>query len=170
MEKRIASLFLTLMLCMGLAAPAWADSAVTVKVDLEVDYSAAYEALEELNALRRAEGVGELVMDAAMMEMAVQRAAECTISLSHTRPNGQDFDTARPSGAAYEKQDMAENIHYSSGESDAASGSSLRCDFWKFHGKYPELPVSPAASVRFYHQSALTGDLRHSASGDSRYH
>lgn len=123
MEKRIASLFLTLMLCMGLAAPAWADSAVTVKVDLEVDYSAAYEALEELNALRRAEGVGELVMDAAMMEMAVQRAAECTISLSHTRPNGQDFDTARPSGAAYEKQDMAENIHYSSGESDAASAT-----------------------------------------------
>ena len=59
---------------------------------------------------------------------------------------------------------------YQSGESDAASGSSLRCDFWKFHGKYPELPVSPAASVRFYHQSALTGDLRHSASGDSRYH
>lgn len=123
MKKRIASLFLTLVLCLGLAAPAWANSTVTVKVDLEVDYSAAYEALEELNALRREAGIGELVMDAAMMEMAVQRAAECTISLSHTRPNGQDFDTARPSGAAYEKKDMAENIHYSSGESDAASAT-----------------------------------------------
>lgn len=123
MTKRIASLFLILVFCLGLAASAWADSTVTVKVDLEVDYSAAYEALEELNALRREAGIGELVMDAAMMEMAVQRAAECTISLSHTRPNGQDFDTARPSGVAYEKKDMAENIHYSSGESDAASAT-----------------------------------------------
>lgn len=110
MKHRIASLFLTLVLCMGLAAPVWAASTVTVKVDLEVDYSAAYEALEELNALRREAGIGELVMDAAMMEMALQRAAECTISFSHTRPDGRDFDTARPSGAAYEKQDMAENI------------------------------------------------------------
>ena len=48
MKHRIASLFLTLVLCMGLAAPVWAASTVTVKVDLEVDYSAAYEALEEL--------------------------------------------------------------------------------------------------------------------------
>ena len=123
MKQRIASLFLTLVLCLGLTAPASADSTVTVKVDLEVDYSAAYEALDELNALRREAGIGELVMDAAMMEMAVQRAAECTISLSHTRPNGQNFDTARPSGAAYEKKDMAENIHYSSGNSDAASAT-----------------------------------------------
>lgn len=68
MKHRIASLFLTLVLCMGLAAPVWAASTVTVKVDLEVDYSAAYEALEELNALRREAGIGELVMDAAMME------------------------------------------------------------------------------------------------------
>ena len=123
MKQRIASLFLTLVLCLGLTAPASADSTVTVKVDLEVDYSAAYEALDELNALRREAGIRELVMDAAMMEMAVQRAAECTISLSHTRPNGQNFDTARPSGAAYEKKDMAENIHYSSGNSDAASAT-----------------------------------------------
>ena len=53
MKKRMVSLFLTLVLCLGLAAPAWADSTVTVKVDLEVDYTEAYEALEELNALRR---------------------------------------------------------------------------------------------------------------------
>ena len=110
MKQRIASLLLTLVLCLGLTAPAWADSTVTVKVDLEVDYSAAYEALEELNALRREAGIGELVMDAAMMEMAVRRAAECAISFSHTRPDGQGFDTARPSGTTYEKQDMAENI------------------------------------------------------------
>ena len=123
MKQRIASWFLALALCMGLAAPALAAATVTVKVDLEVDYSAAYEALEELNALRREAGVGELVMDENMMEMALQRAAECTISLSHTRPNGEGFETARPSGSAYQKQDMAENIHYSSGKSDAASAT-----------------------------------------------
>lgn len=61
MKQRIASLLLTLVLCLGLTAPAWAASTVTVKVDLEVDYSAAYEALEELNALRRSGhwGIGD---------------------------------------------------------------------------------------------------------------
>ena len=88
MKKHIATFFLILALCMGLGIPALAASTVTVKVDLEVDYSAAYEALEELNALRREAGIEELVMDEAMMEMAVQRAAECAISFSHTRPDG----------------------------------------------------------------------------------
>ena len=145
MKKRIASLFLTLVLCLGLTAPAWADSTVTVKVDLEVDYSAAYEALEELNALRREAGIGELVMDAAMMEMAVRRAAECAISFSHTRPDGQDFDTARPAGAAYEKQDMAENILRDPGGN--ATPAAVTQSWYDSSGHYTNMMNEKYASV-----------------------
>lgn len=145
MKKRIASLFLTLVLCLGLAVPAWADSTVTVKVDLEVDYSAAYEALEELNALRREAGIGELVMDAAMMEMAVRRAAECAISFSHTRPDGQGFDTARPSGTTYEKQDMAENILRDPGGN--ATPAAVTQSWYDSPGHYTNMMNEKYASV-----------------------
>ena len=145
MKHRIASLFLTLVLCMGLAAPVWAASTVTVKVDLEVDYSAAYEALEELNALRREAGIGELVMDAAMMEMALQRAAECTISFSHTRPDGQGFDTARPSGTTYEKQDMAENILRDPGGN--ATPAAVTQSWYDSPGHYTNMMNEKYASV-----------------------
>ena len=145
MKQRIASLLLTLVLCLGLTAPAWADSTVTVKVDLEVDYSAAYEALEELNALRREAGIGELVMDAAMMEMAVRRAAECAISFSHTRPDGQGFDTARPSGTTYEKQDMAENILRDPGGN--ATPAAVTQSWYDSPGHYTNMMNEKYASV-----------------------
>ena len=145
MKQRITSLFLTLVLCLGLVAPAWADSTVTVKVDLEVDYSAAYEALEELNALRREAGIGELVMDAAMMEMAVRRAAECAISFSHTRPDGQGFDTARPSGTTYEKQDMAENILRDPGGN--ATPAAVTQSWYDSPGHYTNMMNEKYASV-----------------------
>lgn len=145
MKQRIASVFLTLVFCLGLAVPAWADSTVTVKVDLEVDYSAAYEALEELNALRREAGIGELVMDAAMMEMAVRRAAECAISFSHTRPDGQGFDTARPSGTTYEKQDMAENILRDPGGN--ATPAAVTQSWYDSPGHYTNMMNEKYASV-----------------------
>lgn len=145
MKKRIVSLFLTLVLCLGLTAPASADSTVTVKVDLEVDYSAAYEALEELNALRREAGIGELVMDAAMMEMAVRRAAECAISFSHTRPDGQGFDTAQPSGTTYEKQDMAENILRDPGGN--ATPAAVTQSWYDSPGHYTNMMNEKYASV-----------------------
>ncbi len=145
MKQRITSVFLTLVFCLGLAVPVWADSTVTVKVDLEVDYSAAYEALEELNALRREAGIGELVMDAAMMEMAVRRAAECAIFFSHTRPDGQGFDTARPSGTAYEKQDMAENILRDPGGN--ATPAAVTQSWYDSPGHYTNMMNEKYASV-----------------------
>lgn len=124
MKRRVLSALLCLCLCLTLLpAGALAASADTVKVQLRVDYSSAYEQLELLNALRREQGLGELVMDAAMMDMAVRRAAESTVVLSHTRPNGQSFETARPSGSAYENKIMAENLFYMGGVADAAKAT-----------------------------------------------
>ena len=123
-KKRVFPFLLCLFLCLGLLpAGALAASTVTVKVELTADYSAAYEELELLNSLRREHGLSELVMDEAMMDMALRRAAECAISFSHTRPNGEPFETARPSGPAYQKRDMGENILYALNGADAATAT-----------------------------------------------
>ena len=117
MKKRLLSLWLALCLCLGLLpAAALAAGTQSVSVELTMDHSAAYEQLEQLNQLRREAGVGELVMDEAMMEMAEQRAVECAVFYSHTRPNGEKFDTARPAGT---KGSYGENILYGSWELDA---------------------------------------------------
>ena len=100
-KKRVLSLLLCLCLCLGLLSNAsLAASTVTVKVELTADYSSAYQELEYLNQIRREAGLNELAMDEGLMDMALLRAAECAVCFSHTRPTGENCDTARPSGSA----------------------------------------------------------------------
>ena len=47
-----------------------------------------YEILAEINARRAEAGMSELKMDKKLCALATIRAYECTISFSHTRPNG----------------------------------------------------------------------------------
>ncbi len=51
-------------------------------------YQKAFDILDLVNAERRKYGVPELVMDQGLLETAMQRATECVIYNSHTRPNG----------------------------------------------------------------------------------
>lgn len=50
-------------------------------------YSYAYDVIDAVNALRQQNGLRELDIDDKLMETAMQRAAECSIYYSHTRPN-----------------------------------------------------------------------------------
>lgn len=52
------------------------------------DYKVAFQVLELVNKERKKVGKAALVMDKAMLEAAMQRAAECSLYYSHTRPNG----------------------------------------------------------------------------------
>lgn len=125
MKNRALCLFLCLCLCLGLLpASALAAGTQTVKVVLTVDYAAAFEELDQLNELRRKNGCSELVMDANMMDMAIRRAAECAVYYSHTRPDGQKFDTAYSSSL---KGTRAENILYGRSQSVSASRAT---DSW----------------------------------------
>ena len=54
------------------------------------NYKAAFQVLELVNKERKKVGKAALVMDKAMLESAMQRAAECSLYYSHTRPNGKD--------------------------------------------------------------------------------
>lgn len=66
-------------------------------------YSYAYQVLDLVNQERAAVGLAPLTMDRELLDAAMQRAAECAVSYSHTRPDGTDCFTV--SSKAY-----AENI------------------------------------------------------------
>ena len=131
MRKRLLPLLLCLCLCLGLLPTgALAANLQSVQVELTVDYDAAFEELELLNQRRRAAGVGELYMDQAMMDMAVTRAVECAVYYSHDRPDGQKFDTARPSGLT---GTFGENILYGSQSVSAQQATQSWYDSEKGH-------------------------------------
>lgn len=82
----------------------------TVKTAVTVDYAAAIEAVEYLNQLCREAGLHDLVMDENLVESAITRASECSIYYSHTRPSGESYLTACPSGSRYQSSFYSENI------------------------------------------------------------
>ena len=57
-------------------------------------YDYAYQVLDLVNQERVKTGAAPLKMDADLMKAAMQRAAEITVSFSHTRPSGLDCYTA----------------------------------------------------------------------------
>ena len=65
----------------------------TLMVDGTRHYSKAYEMLDYVNELRGSLGLNSLEMDMELMEAAMQRAAECAVDYSHTRPNGTSCAT-----------------------------------------------------------------------------
>lgn len=65
----------------------------TLMVDGTRHYSKAYEMLDYVNELRGSLGLNALEMDTELMEAAMQRAAECAVDYSHTRPNGTSCAT-----------------------------------------------------------------------------
>ena len=66
-------------------------------------YQNAFDMLDLVNAERRKYGVQDLVMDTGLLETAMQRATECVIYNSHTRPNGFACNSANG-------RSMGENI------------------------------------------------------------
>ena len=62
------------------------------------NYDYAFEVLKQLNELRASKGLSALTMDDELLDVAMQRAAECAIYYSHTRPDGSRCTTAFQSG------------------------------------------------------------------------
>ena len=54
-----------------------------------LDYDAAYEVLDIVNAERSKRGIGQLSMDESLMDSAMTRAAECVLYFEHVRPSGE---------------------------------------------------------------------------------
>lgn len=56
----------------------------------EANYKMAFEVLDMVNAERKKAGLKALEMDKTMLGYAMQRAAECAVYYSHTRPSGEN--------------------------------------------------------------------------------
>ena len=87
----------------GIDAPGVLDVAVMGTYN----YNESYAVLSILNQTRKELGLSELTLDAGLQDAAMQRAAECSLYYSHTRPNGESCFTAM-SGLDY--YGAAENI------------------------------------------------------------
>ena len=66
----------------------------TIRVQGTCDYDRAYQVLELVNKERKKQGQAPLEMDKDLLEAAMLRAAECSVSFSHVRPNGKDCFSA----------------------------------------------------------------------------
>lgn len=67
----------------------------------------AYEQLKLINEARKDEGLKPLTYNMALFDTAKQRAAEIVAYVSHTRPNGESYDTLNTAGGW-----VGENIAY----------------------------------------------------------
>ena len=92
---------------------------ISVKLDGESRYSAAYEVLDLINEARQNAGLRPLRMDTGLLDCAMKRAAESLVYTNekHTRPNGKKYRSILDeNNIEYGK--MGENI--AGGYADAA--------------------------------------------------
>ena len=90
MKKRVLLtllMLITLVALLVIPADAASDSA-EVQIGGIEDYDAVNEVLRLMNTARAEEGLPPLKMDPALSQWAMQRAAECSVYYSHTRPDG----------------------------------------------------------------------------------
>lgn len=99
LENRFAAIIgaLMLMLCLGVET-SYAKS-VTVTGVVSVDM--AREELGLINNERANAGLSPLEMSPSLQEVAMLRAAEISVSFSHTHPNGLSCMSAFPSECPY---------------------------------------------------------------------
>ncbi|MBR5202842.1 MAG: Ig-like domain-containing protein [Clostridia bacterium] len=93
--KAILSILMALVLFSSTFVMSYAASDTTVQISVTgtFDYAKAQEVLKMVNKERKADGKGSLKLSAELTKVAMQRAAECAVNYSHTRPNGKDCFT-----------------------------------------------------------------------------
>lgn len=113
------------------------DSGEKVGVLGTKHYSYAYDVVSQVNTLRRRNGLHELEIDDKLMQTAMQRAAECSVYYSHTRPNDTSCLDIFPSASV-----RGENI--AAGQS---SPSAVISDWTNSPGHYANMVNSDYTSI-----------------------
>ncbi|MBR5516384.1 MAG: hypothetical protein IKU53_00295, partial [Firmicutes bacterium] len=111
MKRRIITILFVLVIgliaCTSFAS---ADSTIDYQVYGTQDYAAAQEVLAQLNSLRAQNGLHALTLDPTLTSIAMQRAAECSVKYSHTRPDESNFDSIIRSYSKFTFGYCGENI------------------------------------------------------------
>ncbi|MCR5702637.1 MAG: CAP domain-containing protein [Lachnospiraceae bacterium] len=87
--KRMSRLIMALAMIMVLSPVVNVKAANNKEITGKVRYDYAFKVLELVNKERASAGVPSVEMDASLLETAMARAAETTVSFDHTRPNGE---------------------------------------------------------------------------------
>ncbi len=119
--KRFMAIMLVICLLCSMSQVFAVDSTVTIQFKGTQNYNEAYAVLDLVNQYRAEEGLPALKMDEELMAAAMQRAAECSIYFSHTRPDGTSCFTVFPSKFTYGSR--AENIAIGQGSATAVMNS-----------------------------------------------
>ena len=115
----VAKLYNSIAAVCGSFADSTENPYETVSLNVEGihNYADANKVLELVNKERAAEGLSPLILDTALTEAAMQRAAECAVRYDHDRPTDEScftiLDGILPDGSA------AENIAYGYGSAEA---------------------------------------------------
>lgn len=120
--RRLVSVILSMLLAAGLLSSAVLadepDGVYTVNVSGTIHESEAWDVLDLVNQERAAAGLETLAMTAAQKRMAEQRAAELTVSFSHTRPDDNKWSTVLD---AYNVTSFSSGENIAEGQADADS-------------------------------------------------
>ena len=87
---------------------------IDISYNVTYDYAEAYKMIQYVNEVRREAGVPELIMKDELMDVAMQRAADCMIFTGHIRPDGSNIGSL----SYYIK---GENIYVGSGKAEVAN-------------------------------------------------
>ncbi len=96
MLRRIVAMLCAMILCLSVLPAAQAAKAKTLTVSFEATtyQNRARTLLKEINRLRKANGLPELIMTTDLEKIAVQRAGELFVFFDHDRPDMTGYDTA----------------------------------------------------------------------------
>ena len=112
--QKLLSLALALCLTLSLIGPApevhSTEGLTQIVLEGYSDNAEVFRILDLVNEARAAAGVPKLCYDPTLGRAAGQRAAECYVYYSHTRPDGSDFSTVLNDYSGYDCGGAGENI------------------------------------------------------------
>lgn len=111
MKKRIIRICMILFAMVLLAIPVKADSGVLeFNISGYYDYTRVQDLLDLINEERAEAGLSPVSYDQTLSSIAMERASECAVYFSDTRPDGTDFRTIFQYYYGYSTGTKAENI------------------------------------------------------------
>ena len=142
--RKHALIFVFVFTCLLvlLAIPAYADTTFNFTIDGTYNYAEAQDVLDGLNQLRIANGLSPVTLDVTLTEMAMQRAAECAVYYSHTRPSNTPYYSILSPDSYFLYCSSAENIAWGYG-----TASTVMSGWTNSPGHYTNMTNSSYTSV-----------------------
>ena len=171
--KKLCALALALCLLLSLAGTGMtvrAEEGLTqIVLDGYSDNGEIFRILDLVNQARAEAGVPKLSYDPTLGRAAGQRAAECYVYYSHTRPNGSDFYTVLNDYSGYDCGSTGENIAMGQPTADQVMDAWMHSEGHRANILHPEYrsmgigmfyqPDGQIAWTQLFHTNQMPFDI-----------